>query len=105
MSQETITVVVHLLGSDYRFTCPPVEQEELLEAAHHLDCKMREIRERSNKSLALESVAIIAALNLSHELLQQQRQAAEMDVLLNNRMRDLLQKVDAALSQAMATEL
>lgn len=41
--------------------------------------------------LALESVAMMAALNLSHELLRQQHQAAEMDVLLNHRMRDLLQ--------------
>ena len=105
MSQQTISVAVHLAGNDYRFACSPAEREELLEAAHYLDRKMREIRDRSSKSLALESVAMMAALNLSHELLRQQRQATEMDVLLNSRMRDLLQKVDGALSQAAATEL
>jgi cell division protein ZapA len=82
VSQQTISVAVHLAGNDYRFACSPAEREELLEA-----------------------VAMMAALNLSHELLRQQRQAAEMDVLLNHRMRDLLQKVDGALSQAAATEL
>ena len=105
MSQQTISVAVHLAGNDYRFACSPAEREDLLEAAHYLDRKMREIRDHSSKSLALESVAMMAALNLSHELLRQQRQATEMDALLNNRMRDLLQKVDVALSQAAATEL
>ena len=105
MNQKTIGVAVHLAGCDFRFACSPAEREELLEAAHYLDRKMREIRDHSGKSLALESVAMMAALNLSHELLRQQRQATEMDALLNNRMRDLLQKVDVALSQAAATEL
>ena len=105
MSQNTISVAVHLAGNDYRFACPPAEREELLEAAHYLDRKMREIRDRSGKNLALESVAMMAALNLSYELLRQQRQAAETDVLLNNRLRDLLQKVDGVLSQVAAMEL
>lgn len=105
MSQETISVAVHLAGGDYRFACSPAERDELLEAARHLDRKMREIRDYSGKNLALEAVAMMAALNLSHELLRQQRQAAEADALLNNRLRDLLQKVDAALSQAAAKEL
>ena len=105
MSQETISVAVHLGGCDYRFACSPAERDELLEAAHYLDRKMRDIRDYSGKNLALESVAMMAALNLSHELLRQQRQMAETDTLLNKRMRDLLQKVDVALSQAAATEL
>lgn len=105
MSQETISVAVHLAGCDYRFACLPAEREELLEAARHLDLKMREIREHRDKSLTLEAIAMMAALNLSHELLRQQRQVAETDALLNYCMRDLLQKVDAALSQVPSTEL
>jgi len=105
VSQETISVAVHLAGCDYRFTCPSAEREELLEAACHLDRKMREIRDHSGKNLALESIAMMAALNLSHELLRQQRRAIEADAQLNHRLRDLLQIVDAALSQAPSTEL
>jgi cell division protein ZapA len=105
VSQETISVSVHLAGSDYRFACLPAEREELLEAARHLDRKMREIREQSGKNLALESIVMMAALNLSHELLRQQRQAAETDALRNRRLQDLLRKVDAALSQAALMEL
>ena len=105
MSQETISVAVHLAGCDYHFACLPAEQEELLEAARHLDRKMREIRDRSGKNLAVESIAMMAALNLSHELLRQQLQAAETDARRNSRLRDLLQKVDATLSQVPSTEL
>ena len=105
MSQETISVAVHLAGCDYHFACLPAEQEELLEAARHLDRKMREIRDHSGKVLTLEAIAVMAAMNLSHELLRQQRQAVETDALINHRMQDLLQKVDAALSQVPSTEL
>lgn len=105
MSQETISVAVHLAGCDYHFACLPAEQEELLEAARHLDLKMREIRDQSGKILTLEAIAMMAALNLSHELLRQQRQAADVDALVNSRIRELLQKVDAALSQVPLTEL
>lgn len=105
MSQETISVAVHLAGCDYRFACLPAEREELLEAARHLDLQMREIRAHSGKALILEATAMMAALNLSHELLRQQRQVAETDALINNRVRDLLQKVDVALSQVASTEL
>ena len=105
MSQNTISVAVHLAGNDYRFACLPAEREELLEAAHHLDRKMREIRDHSGKNLSLESIVMMAALNLSYELLRQQRQATETDVLLNNHLRDLLQKVDVTLSQVTSMEL
>ncbi len=105
MSEETVSVAVHLAGGDYRFACPSAEREELLEAARHLDRRMREIRDRSGKKLVVESLAMMAALNLSHELLRQQRQAAEVDALRNSRLWDLLQKVDAVLSQIPPTEL
>ncbi len=105
MSQKTVSVAVQLAGCDYRFACSPAERDELLEAAHHLDRKMREIRDHSGKSLALESVAMMAALNLSHELLRQQRHATETDALLSHRLRDLLRKVDAVLSQATLNEV
>lgn len=98
-------MAVHLAGCDYRFACSPAERDELLEAARHLDRKMREIREQSGKNLAVESVAMMAALNLSHEVLRQQRQAAAAELALNGRMQDLLQKIDGTLSQMPSTEL
>ena len=96
MSHETHSVNVQLIGYEYRFTCPPTERDELLEAAHYLNEKMEEIREHG-KRLSLEAIAVMAALNLSHELLCQQRQAADVAVIINRQVRDLLQKVDTVL--------
>lgn len=105
MKQETLSMAVQLAGCEYHFACQPSEREELLGAARLLDLKMREIRDRSNKILNLESIAVMAALNLSHEMLRQQRQSDETDALIRNQVRDLLQKVDATLSQAAPTVL
>lgn len=96
MSQETHSVTVQLVGYQYRFACPPAEREELLDAARYLDQRMEEIREHG-KHLSLEAVAVMTALNLSHELLRQQRHAAEVDAIISRQIQDLLQKADAVL--------
>ncbi|HPF57879.1 MAG TPA: cell division protein ZapA [Candidatus Competibacteraceae bacterium] len=96
MSQETHSVVVQLIGYEYRFTCQPSERDELLEAAHYLNEQMGEIRNHG-KHLSLEAIAVMTALNLSHDLLRQQRQAADAEAIISRQVRDLLQRVDAVL--------
>ncbi len=100
MNQDLIGVNVQLVGHEYRFACPPAEREELLEAARGLDKRMQEIRDQGGKLLSLEAVAIMAAINLSHELLRQQRQTRETEAIINRQAQDLLQKVDAFLREA-----
>ena len=96
MSQETHSVTVQLIGYQYRFTCQPAERDDLLEAAHHLNDRMSKIRDH-DKHLSLEAVAVMAALNLSHELLRQQRHMADVDAIIRHQVRDLLQRVDEVL--------
>lgn len=105
MTPDIISVAVHLAGCDYRFSCPPTEREELLEAGRYLDQKMRQIRDQSGKNLAVEAMVMMAALNISHELLSQQRQMEETETRLNLRLQELLQKVDATLNQLPLNEL
>jgi len=100
VNQDLIGVNVQLVGHEYRFACPPAEREELLEAARGLDKRMQEIRDQGGKLLSLEAVAIMAAINLSHELLRQQRQTRETEAIINRQAQDLLQKVDAFLREA-----
>ena len=45
LSQETVSVAVHLMGCEYRFACRPSERDDLLEAARYLDEQMREVRD------------------------------------------------------------
>ncbi|HRF62414.1 MAG: cell division protein ZapA [Candidatus Competibacter sp.] len=105
MSGEAIGVTVPILGGEYRFLCQPAERDELLEAGRYLDEKMREVRDRSSKLLSLEAVAVMAAMNISHELLRQQRQLAETDTVVNRHVRDMVQKIDVVLSKSVPVEL
>ena len=100
MNQETVGVTVHLMGCEYRFACRPSERDDLLEAARHLDERMREVRDHTSSLLRLEAVAVMAALNVSNELLRQRRLSAEANTLVDRQVGDLLQKVDAVLSKA-----
>ena len=65
---ETKSLDVSIMGREFRVACPDDEQEELLTAVSYLDRKMREIRD-SGKVIGVERIAIMAALNIAHELL------------------------------------
>ena len=62
------TVNVHILDKDYCISCPPSERERLEESARYLHRKMREIRS-TGKVIGTERIAVMAALNIAHELL------------------------------------
>ncbi|WP_439134376.1 cell division protein ZapA [Pseudomaricurvus sp.] len=95
MSSET--VFVKILDKEYQVACPAGERDALLQAAHNLDQRMREIRS-SGSVIGLERIAVMAALNLSHELLETSGQtggaAINSDVLER-----LSHKVDQALNK------
>lgn len=59
---------VTIMGREFRVTCPDEERKGLLEAVTYLDKKMREIRD-NGKIVGSERIAIMAALNITHELL------------------------------------
>ncbi len=63
------TVTVKILDKDYQVACPPEQEAELLVSAKYLDKQMRGIRD-SGKVIGLERIAVMAALNISYELLQ-----------------------------------
>lgn len=65
---ESDSVLVQILDKEYRVACPPGEKESLLRAARYLDEQMREVKDAN--VIGLERIAIMAALNISHEFLQ-----------------------------------
>lgn len=101
MSQaESQTVSINLLDKEFSFNCPADAEAELLASADLLGEKMREIR-KSGKVLGLERIAVMAALNLAHELLQS-RQETNSDV--EQRLRHLGHKIDSALQGKEPTQ-
>ena len=63
------TVFVKILDKEYQVACPREERQALMESAQLLDERMKAIR-GSGAVIGLERIAVMAALNLSHELLQ-----------------------------------
>ena len=67
MSQHKVTV--RILDREYQFAATDDERASLLSAADQLDSTMRTIKD-SNSSLAADKIAIMAALNISHEMMK-----------------------------------
>lgn len=74
MSDEPVSV--RILEREYLVSCDPGERASLREAADYLDARMREIRD-SGRIVGQERIAVMAAINISHELLEHQRSLAD----------------------------
>jgi len=71
------TVTVKILDKEYQVACPEEQEAELVVSAKYLDKQMRSIRD-SGKVIGLERIAVMAALNISYELLQASDQSGSM---------------------------
>jgi cell division protein ZapA len=71
-ASRTVTLDVSILGRDFKIACKESEREELGEAVTFLDRRMREIRD-AGKVTGGERIAVMAALNIAHELLHERR--------------------------------
>jgi cell division protein ZapA len=69
MDDRSLTLDVSILGREYRVACKESERDELLQAVQFLDGRMREIRD-SGKVAGTERIAVMAALNIAHEVLR-----------------------------------
>jgi len=68
MSSTKNTLDIKILDRELRVACPAEEREELLGAVAYLDKKMSAIRD-DGKIATFERITLMAALNITHELL------------------------------------
>ncbi len=66
--EEQRNLDVMIMGRSYTVSCRASEREALLRAVAYLDHKMNEIR-ASGRVTQPERIAVMAALNITHELL------------------------------------
>ncbi|MCC4634548.1 cell division protein ZapA [Xanthomonas dyei] len=90
----TEPVSVRILDREYTVGVTADERESLTAAARLLDLRMREIR-GSNRMAAVDRVAVLAALNLAHELQQLRDQQALYDRELANTLDTLNRRLDS----------
>ncbi|MGM0768781.1 MAG: cell division protein ZapA [Pseudomonadota bacterium] len=79
--QQPTTVEVKILDKEYLVACPEEAREALMQSARHLDSKMREIR-ASGKVFGTERIAVMAALNITHDLLEQDTMSGAATTIL-----------------------
>ena len=104
MSDDDASVVVIILDKEYRFACNPQERDSLIASAHYLDGKMRAIRQ-GGKLLGTDGLAVMAALNITHELLNDKSRKDDLDDVLSGRIRGIQEKIESALHDGRQMEL
>ncbi len=65
---ESKGLQITIMGRSFRVACRDEEQKSLLESVEYLNRRMQEIRDQG-KIVGLERIAIMAALNITHEFL------------------------------------
>ena len=95
MSELNTPIKVMILGKEYPVVCPQDEEHDLLVAARHLDEKMRKIRD-AGRVIGTERIAVMAALNIAHELIQAQNQSKLLASSLEGRVSAIHGTIDPA---------
>ena len=96
---ESKSLQITIMGREFRVACPEEEQAGLLEAVDYLNRKMLEIRD-AGKVIGLERIAIMAALNIAHELLTT-KVGGGFDM---GEIKRRMNRMEAVLDQAMSEQ-
>ena len=96
MTESRKTLSVHILDKEYRILCKTAETESLTMSALYLDKKMREIR-NSGKVVGLERIAVMAALNITHDYLLSKSNKEDYIQSVREELQGLLEKIEGAI--------
>ena len=92
------TIEVSILGRNYRVACEDGERDALLQAVEYLDAKMGEIK-KAGKVNGTDRIAVMAALNIAHELLST-RLGGNFDIgQAKRRIESIKAKLDEAIAR------
>lgn len=104
MSDRMVRVSVRILEKEYQVACLPEERAELLDSAEHVNAKMREIRD-GGSIVGVDRIAVMTALNLAHELLKLRGRGEVVNADVGQKIRQLRERAEAALSRGQQLEL
>lgn len=97
MKTDQVPVTVRILDKEYLIACESEEQEGLVSSARLLDRRMREVRQ-SGRVVGSDRIAVLAALNLTYELMSQNLAQQKRAQGILERLRKLEQRIDQLLS-------
>jgi cell division protein ZapA len=96
MSKAIHPVSLNILDKEYKIACAPDEKETLITTARELDRQMRKIRDTGKVSGA-DRIAVLAALNLAHDLVANNVGSGGQDTDMAARLADLRLKIENVL--------
>ena len=96
MNKKPQPVSLMIMGKEYRIACDLEEQEDLIHSAQQLDVQMRKMRD-SGKITGPDRIAVMAALNLAHELQLMKTQNAALNQRLSECLTKLSRKIENVL--------
>ena len=99
MSADAAGLQINIMGREFRVACAPEEQKSLQDAVDYLNRKMQEIKDQG-KVNGLDRIAIMAALNISHEFLTT-RLGNNFDV---SEFKRRIAGIETTLDQALADQ-
>ncbi len=103
MEDRATMLDVSILGREYRVACKESERDELLQAVRYLDQRMREIRD-GGKIAGTERIAVMAALNITHELLATKAVTTPANVFDSAGIQRRISSMQSAIDRAMAEQ-
>lgn len=92
-------VTIQILDKEFRVACREEEQDALLASARRLDQKMKEVRD-TGRVVGLDRIAIMAALNLTHELLECQRRLERYEQQMTPQLQAVEKRVREILDKS-----
>ena len=104
MSKESTPINVTIMDKEFLISCPEDEEVSLRSSAQYLDKKMREIRD-SGKVVGLDRIAVMVALNITHDLLTNKDINSDINQTVSNRVKNIQEKVEFALHKGKQMEL
>ena len=98
MSMSSRGVNISIVGRDFSVACPEDARDDLMEAARYLDDQMKEIQ-KTGKIIGAERCAIMAALNITNDLLTLRKETAGQSNA-QHRLNQLQARIDDVLNEA-----
>ncbi|MBT5389009.1 MAG: cell division protein ZapA [Porticoccaceae bacterium] len=92
----TTSIKIRILDKEYQVNCQPEEREALEYSAKVLNEKMEEIR-RGSHIIGSERIAVMAALNLAHDLIRSEENSKQ-DSQAANLLHSMDSKLDSVLT-------
>ncbi len=96
MNDKPQPVSLLIMGKEYKIACAVDGQNDLIQSALQLDRQMRQMRD-SGKVAGADRIAVMAALNLAHELQLMKSQNAMLSQNLSECLAKMTHKIENVL--------